>query len=574
MRNFFTKLSLAFFASLLFSSTLFAQVGTWTTSGGSSFNEVPGKVVVDDDGFAFALYNYQEDTLWIQDTFVTNAGGFDWAIAKYNPTGDLEWVRRMGGPHDEFMTDLRVSNTGDSIWVVGHFRDTTTIGPKPDGSFWSPHVAFTVLLQFDIIHLVLTKDAELIKWALMDGAGGEFAHSMVKESTPEELYFVTGKYRDLTRAGDFQKYSEGYDDIYIYKYERRAVPFAAAWAGGELYDVSNDIDLWDNDYVIITGYFEDTCYFTLDSSVYVVSEGGRDIFVAAYDSPDDTTLTLAWVKSGGGPLDDEGNSIAFDNDGNMVVTGSFDSTFTWQGTGTPITSNGEYDALMMKLDADGDLMWLQSMGGPGFDAGKDLEVNSANEYVVTGYFQGEIDLGGESVYSNNANDQDAFFAGYSSTGALLWTNSAGGLGVDAGTDVFIGPGDDIWATGTYGDNADFGMSTLTSVGGDDQYLIRMTPLGQVFRDEDLETAGPAITAFPNPAGSSTNIRFDLEENHSITIDLLDMQGNLVRSVLPNNTYGPGVHEVSLNLGNVPSGMYFYRLRTSSTSSTGKLIVLH
>ena len=131
MRKIFLKLGLAMFAGLLISHSLYAQVGTWVTSSGSSFGDIPGKTYVDDDGYAFALYNYQEDTLWVQDTFVTNAGGFDWAIAKYDPDGDLVWVRRMGGPHDDFMTDLRITSTGDSIYVTGHFR----VWPRADVLF-------------------------------------------------------------------------------------------------------------------------------------------------------------------------------------------------------------------------------------------------------------------------------------------------------------------------------------------------------------------------------------------------------------------------------------------------------
>ena len=72
-----------------------------------------------------------------------------------------------------------------------------------------------------------------------------------------------------------------------------------------------------------------------------------------------------WAKSVGGSDNERGNSIAVDSTGNVYTTGYFEGTVDFDpGTGTTnLTSKGDYDIFIQKVDAAGNFVWAKSMGG-------------------------------------------------------------------------------------------------------------------------------------------------------------------------------------------------------------------
>lgn len=76
-----------------------------------------------------------------------------------------------------------------------------------------------------------------------------------------------------------------------------------------------------------------------------------------------TTLkaqTFEWVKSFGGSSFDQGCSITTDASGNVYTTGYFSETVDFeQGEGTSnLTSSGNNDIFVQKLDAFGNFIWV------------------------------------------------------------------------------------------------------------------------------------------------------------------------------------------------------------------------
>jgi len=71
--------------------------------------------------------------------------------------------------------------------------------------------------------------------------------------------------------------------------------------------------------------------------------------------------------------------------------------------------------------------------------------------------------------------------------------------------------------------------------------------------------------YPNPFNPSTTISFSVPEEALVRITVFDVIGRKV-SVLTNQAYAPGAHELVWDASAYASGVYFYRMEAG-----GKLI---
>ena len=100
-----------------------------------------------------------------------------------------------------------------------------------------------------------------------------------------------------------------------------------------------------------------------------------------------------WAKSFGGTSNDYGYAVTVDASGNVYTIGEFLGTADFDpGTGTNnLSSNGEPDVFVQKLNPLGNLLWAKSFGGTGSDFGYSAADASGNVYT-TGYFSGTVDF--------------------------------------------------------------------------------------------------------------------------------------------------------------------------------------
>jgi hypothetical protein len=79
--------------------------------------------------------------------------------------------------------------------------------------------------------------------------------------------------------------------------------------------------------------------------------------------------------------------------------------------------------------------------------------------------------------------------------------------------------------------------------------------------------------YPNPFNPATRIQFDLLNETTPTLIVYDVTGREVANLLDGNRLSAGTHVVEFDAGNLPSGVYFYRLQTSLLSQTRKMILI-
>ena len=87
-----------------------------------------------------------------------------------------------------------------------------------------------------------------------------------------------------------------------------------------------------------------------------------------------------------------------------------------------------------------------------------------------------------------------------------------------------------------------------------------------------------VLAYPNPFNPQGRLSFMTTRPGSASIQLFDLQGRLVRTLLPRQYLGPGDHEIAIDGLNdqgigLSSGIYFYRVSTADGVTEGSISVL-
>lgn len=78
--------------------------------------------------------------------------------------------------------------------------------------------------------------------------------------------------------------------------------------------------------------------------------------------------------------------------------------------------------------------------------------------------------------------------------------------------------------------------------------------------------------YPNPFNSSVSIGYSLINAGEVRLSLLDLNGRLVRLLLSGKA-AAGQHNLTLNAGSLPSGLYIIRLDSGGMTSQKKIILL-
>jgi uncharacterized protein (DUF1501 family) len=77
--------------------------------------------------------------------------------------------------------------------------------------------------------------------------------------------------------------------------------------------------------------------------------------------------------------------------------------------------------------------------------------------------------------------------------------------------------------------------------------------------------------YPNPANEFTTIEFKMNNTNLVDLQLKDSQGRTIKSLLYEERTA-GTHHIQADISDLPTGIYFYQLKTGFFQETKKLIV--
>ncbi len=116
----------------------------------------------------------------------------------------------------------------------------------------------------------------------------------------------------------------------------------------------------------------------------------------------------------------------------------------------------------------------------------------------------------------------------------------------------------------FGNVADFADSQLVN------FSINVTTSD--INSENISTSFALLQNYPNPFNPSTIIKYSLKESSVVKITVHNLLGEQVAELL-NKPHSAGNYEVEFIANDLPSGVYFYQLLTSSGFSEIKKMIL-
>jgi hypothetical protein len=497
-----------------------------------------------------------------QNVYVTgwSAGtaSWDYATLSYDPAGNLRWIRRYSDPgqnlNDAYalavdsqghacvtgfsngvggqqMVTIKYDSNGNLLWVArtpGIGRD---IAIAPSGNVYvtgdMPGTGYS-----DFITIKYDQAGNELWRRTYNGPGnGRDEMTRIAIDTGENVY-VTGGSAGAGTGNDWATIMYRADGTQMWVRRFNGSANGNDWPNAIWVDAGGGSGKTPPPTIYVTGGGN-------------VGSGNEDYITIKYDMAGN----VQWVSSFNGPANggDHALDIAGDGLGGIYVTG------------TTIVSGTDRDWGTIKYDASGNQTWVRYYDGPsGFS-------DDVSNVVYAG---GRVYAAGGSDGIGN----DYTVIVYDTAGLELWSARYNGPGDQNdyvyGGGLAVDPYENVYVTGY-----SWGGETT----GYDYCTIKYfkTPSST---DDDAGEHHVVLAArsFPNPARNSSNIGFTLPRAGRVGIDLLDINGRLVRRLFrgglldgEHSSHWNGLDDCGRQ---VSPGVYFYRVTAGSRSVAGKVVL--
>ena len=393
----------------------------------------------------------------------SSSGGRDVYVVKFNPNGNYSWVNQAGGANDDY--GFAVSLNANTVHIGGEYRGAADFGAINVTS--STGAATDIEAYTAAIGLCPTSFTQLN------------VSSCGSYTLNNQTYTSTGVYEQtLTNVS-------GCDSIVTLNLSVNTTGEAnLLWAKSATGNgsASNDVTTDANGNVYTTGWFEGASDFNPGAGVFTMtSVGTSDIFVSKLDAGGN----LVWAKQFGSTSSNKGIALTTDAAGNVYVAGTFFGTADFNpGAGiSNLTSVGDADIFIVKLDPSGNFVWAKQVGSSLIDAVGHITLDANNNVLLAGSLQGtgDFDPGAGVTTLTSVGNYDGFLLKLDNAGSFVWVKQMGDVGADYIYDLALDESGFIYATGQFGGTVDFdpgaGTNTITSNGDVDVFIWKLNSAG-------------------------------------------------------------------------------------------------
>ncbi|HKR07075.1 MAG TPA: SBBP repeat-containing protein [Bacteroidia bacterium] len=408
--------------------------------------------------------------------YLTSAGNYDIYITKSDASGNFLWVKQLGGTFSDQSSSMVVDGAGN-LYVTGSFNGTADFDPGV------LTYNLTSIGSEDIFICKLDPSGNFT-WAQKFGSTWDDDASSVVIDGAGNVY-TTGSFMgnvdfDPGAGSYFLNTGGNFSNVFISKLNSLGNFVWARRMGGSI-AVGRSIAIDASWNIYTTGYFANTIDFDPGAGTFnLTSAGGsQDIFISKLNS----LGNFVWAKQLGGTLCDYGNSIKTDGSGNVYTIGTF-----W-GTGDfdpgpavfNMTSLGDQEVFISKLDASGNFLWATQLGGVSSEYGSSITADMAGNVYTTGNFSGTVDFDPGAGTFNLTASTDVFVYKLNSSGNFAWAKQLGGTLSDYGSSIAVDGSGNVHVAGSFNGTADFdpgaGSFILIALGGSFGFTSKLDATG-------------------------------------------------------------------------------------------------
>ena len=327
-------------------------------------------------------------------------GLIDEGIFGCNPGPDVIWQNTIGGVESDNIADIHPTSDGGYILIAG--SDSDISGDKNANSKGA--------IDYWIVKLDAIGN---ITWQKTIGGSGNDWPKCISQTT--DGGYIAGGYSSSGISGDKNEASLGGDDFWIIKLDALGNIEWQNTIGGNSTDLLNDLNQ-----TLDGGFIAGGSSFSGISGDKTTPNAANDGWILKLNA----TGSIEWQKSIRGNLFDILDNIKQTTDGGYIA-----GLYSESGIGLDKTapSQGAYDYWIVKLDASGNIMWQNTIGG---GAGDYL-------YAVSQLSDGSYIVGGTSFSSASGNKTEVLIGGsdlwivkLDISGNLVWQNTIGGADLD------------------------------------------------------------------------------------------------------------------------------------------------
>lgn len=430
---------------------------SWGVTFGGYLSYAEGYAIAPDTlGNSYLLTEVEWDVDFGANVLATG-GSRDIALVKLDPNGAPSWAFHMPSTLDAYAYDVAVTSDGGA--VAGGF--------------------FYGELETKLAPLVSDGDAD--GWVVRFGPDASDAPAFAKKiggSGHARVFTVAASPEgdDVLAGGAFTTTVDfgggttvdslgGFDAFAVRLGGSGNVVWQQTFRGTGSSGVAEI--LFDGDDAIAVGGFTETV--TLDQP-RTATDG--DIFLARLDASGTPQSSLTLGSEG----NQEVTAAARTPDGGLVLVGYYDTGFVVDTQTLPFegVTSFDDDVFVIRLDADGQLVWARSFNGSSALRAWDVAVDAAGNVVVAGSFQGTATIAGEQHTAFNLGYTDAYLAKLAPDGSTHWVRVYGETWDDALFGVGVDAAGHAYAAGAFEDAVTLGTS-LSAEGYVDVFAVNLGP---------------------------------------------------------------------------------------------------
>ncbi len=529
----------------LLRSFIFAQapIWEWAKSAGGPGDETANSVTTDAAGNVIVAGEFNSLNISIGTTLIQNAGGKDMFVTKYDPSGNVLWVKSAGGVSYDRASSV-TTDLSQNVIVTGIFQSpaitfgtNTLVNNSSDYSF---------IVKYDLSGNVL--------WAKNFGG---MTSSIVTDTGGNVI--VTGYFSNPTitiGSTVLVNTNTGYREVFIAKFDPLGNEIWAKSASGTDSDEAHSITSDDSGNLIIVGEFSSPSITFDNTTLPDPMPGFENMFIVKYD----TYGNVIWAKSTGANNDVEvADCVTVDSLGNIIVGGWFaSSTLTLDSI--VLTGGAGQNVFIVKYDPSGNVLWAKSTSGNyNYAFATSVTSDILGNLLLVGVFLGPA-VAFETVTLTNvyAYVADIFIVKYDPLGTMLWAKSEGSISDDYAWSVTDDAMGNIVVAGYFNSiSLNFGTDTLVNSGNDDMVIAKLGsfPVG------NDEIANDLFSIHPNPTNGEFTISLPTDDAEIIVADMLGQE--IIKTRAIQNT-------INLQIEN--NGVYIVYVKTKCGTSGKKLIV--